>query len=72
MVPFYFPSERDVNSSGNSPSISTKSPTTPVSSNPVNHITRSITPIALNTASSDYHQEDELPAKYSYDETGNT
>ena len=65
-------SEKDVNSTGNSPSISTKSPTTPVSSNAVTNMTRSITPIVLHSASSDYHQEDELPAKYSYDETANT
>lgn len=29
---------------------------------------RSITPIALHTTSNDYHHDEELPAKYSYDE----
>lgn len=50
----------------------TKSPTTPISSNTVNHMTRSITPIALHTSATDYHQEDDLPSKYPYDESANT
>ncbi len=65
-------SEKDVQSTGNSPSITTKSPTTPVSSNTVTHLTRSITPVTLHTTSVDYHHDEDLPAKYSYDEPVST
>jgi hypothetical protein len=64
---FNFLSEKDVNSTGNSPSIPTKSPTTPISSNTTT-MTRSITPIGLHSTSADYHHDEDLPAKYSYDE----
>jgi len=61
--------EKDVNSTGNSPSITTKSPTTPISSKTVTTMTRSITPITLPA---DYHHDEDLPPKYSYDEPSNT
>jgi hypothetical protein len=65
-------SEKDAQSTGNSPSITTKSPTTPVSSNTVTHLTRSITPVTFHATPNDYHHEEDLPAKYSYDEPVNT
>jgi hypothetical protein len=35
-------------------------------------MTRSITPIALHTTPGDYHHDEDLPSKYSYDEPVNT
>ncbi|CAF2939306.1 unnamed protein product [Rotaria sp. Silwood2] len=64
--------EKDMTSTGNSPSVISKSPTTPVSSNTVTIMTRSITPIQLQTTPSDNHHDDELPSKSSYDEPVNT
>ncbi|CAF1019223.1 unnamed protein product [Adineta steineri] len=64
--------EKDVNSVGNSPSVVSKSPSTPVSSNAVTTRTRPITPIPLQTTPNDNHHDDELPSKYSFDEPMNT
>ncbi len=46
-----------------------KSPTTPLSSNTVMAMTRSITPITLQTTSADNHDDEDLPSKCSYDES---
>ncbi|CAF0914256.1 unnamed protein product [Rotaria sp. Silwood1] len=64
--------EKDVISTGNSPSVTSKSPTTPISSSTVTTMTRSITPIQLQTIPSDNHHDEELPSKSSYDEAGST
>ena len=68
----FFSSEKDLNSIGNSPSIISKSPTTPMSTNVVTGMTRSITPIPLQSTPGDNLHEDELPTKCSYDDSMNT
>lgn len=65
-------SEKDLNASDNSPPVVGKSPTTPISANTVSNVTRSITPLQLNSSTNEYHHDDELSAKYSLDESGNT
>ncbi|CAF0828776.1 unnamed protein product [Rotaria sordida] len=64
--------EKDITSTGNSPSVISKSPTTPISSNTVTTMTRSITPIQLQTTPNDNHHDEELPSKSSYDEPVST
>ncbi|CAF1006190.1 unnamed protein product [Adineta ricciae] len=64
--------EKDLNSIGNSPSVVSKSPTTPMSTNAVTGMTRSITPIPLQSTPGDNLHEDELPTKCSYDDSMNT
>lgn len=64
--------EKDLSTSDNSPSVPGKSPTTPVSSHTISNAARSITPLQLNSSANDYHHDDELVAKYSLDESGNT
>ena len=68
----YVFSEKDLNASDNSPPVPGKSPTTPISANTVSNVTRSITPLQLNSSTNEYHHDDELSAKYSLDESGNT
>lgn len=65
-------SEKDVNSTGNSPSVTSKSPTTSISSTTVPTATRSVTPIPLQPTLSDNHHDEDLPPKLSYDEPVST
>lgn len=71
-ISYYIYSEKDVNSIGNSPSITSKSPATPISSNTVTAMTRSITPIPLQTTPGDNYHDEDLPSKCSYEEPVNT
>ncbi|UJR30454.1 hypothetical protein I4U23_017987 [Adineta vaga] len=64
--------EKDINSIANSPSVVSKSPTTPLSSNTITTVTRSITPIPLQTIPGDNLHDDELPPKSSFDDSMNT